>query len=50
MRDYHNPYYNVDNYFTVYAENPYFVLNENRNKQNSDRFFGNLDLGYQPYK
>ena len=47
MKDYKSTYYNVDNYFTVYAENPYFVLNENRNKQNSDRFFGSLDLGYQ---
>jgi len=47
MSDYKNVYYNVDNYFTVYAENPYFVLNENKNKQNSDRVFGNFDMGYQ---
>ncbi|MEI9944455.1 MAG: SusC/RagA family TonB-linked outer membrane protein [Chitinophagaceae bacterium] len=47
FRDFNNPYYNVDNYFTVYAENPYYVLNQNRNKQNSDRFFGNMDMGYK---
>ena len=47
FKDYHNKYFNTDNYFSPYAENPYFGLYENGNKQNLDRFFGNLDLGYK---
>ncbi|TCZ66528.1 SusC/RagA family TonB-linked outer membrane protein [Flaviaesturariibacter aridisoli] len=45
--DYHNQFFNVDNYFTPYAENPYFLLRENGSKQRSDRFYGNIDLGYK---
>ena len=47
LRDYRNKYFNVDNYFTPFAENPYYPLYENKNTQNSDRFFGNLDLNYK---
>jgi len=47
FRDYKNKFFNIDNYFTPYAENPYYPLYENRNSQNSDRFFGNVDLGYK---
>jgi TonB-linked SusC/RagA family outer membrane protein len=47
FKDYNNKYYNVDNYFTPYADNPYFGLNENGNKQNLSRFFGNLDMSYK---
>ncbi|MGZ3837581.1 MAG: SusC/RagA family TonB-linked outer membrane protein [Flavisolibacter sp.] len=47
FRDYKNKFFNVDNYFTPYAENPYFLLFENGSTQKEDRFFGNLDLGYK---
>ena len=47
FRDYKNKFFNIDNYFTPYAENPYYPLYENRNAQNSDRFFGNIDAGYK---
>ncbi|MEJ7679986.1 MAG: SusC/RagA family TonB-linked outer membrane protein [Segetibacter sp.] len=47
FKDYHNRFFNVDNYFTPYDENPYYPLYENKNQQNSDRFFGNLDLQYK---
>lgn len=47
FRDYKNKFFNVDNYFTPFAENPYYPLFENRNTQNSDRFFGNLDASYK---
>jgi len=47
LRDYKNKFFNVDNYFTPFAENPYYPLYENLNTQNSDRFFGNLDAGYK---
>ncbi|PZP52606.1 MAG: SusC/RagA family TonB-linked outer membrane protein [Pseudopedobacter saltans] len=43
---YNNKFFNVDNYFTPYAANPYYGLNENGNTQNSDRFFGSIDLSY----
>lgn len=45
--DYTNKFFNVDNYFTPYAENPYYGLHENGDQQLSDRFFGNIDLGYK---
>jgi TonB-linked SusC/RagA family outer membrane protein len=47
FKDYKNKFFNVDNYFTPFAENPYYPLYENRATQSSDRFFGNLDLGYK---
>jgi TonB-linked SusC/RagA family outer membrane protein len=47
FRDYKNKFFNVDNYFTPFAENPYYPLYENKNTQNSDRFFGNLDASYK---
>jgi TonB-linked SusC/RagA family outer membrane protein len=47
FKNINNKFFNVDNYFTPYAENPYFALEENGNKQNLDRFFGNVDLGYK---
>lgn len=46
-KDYKNKYYNTNNYFTPYAQNPYFVVNENGNNFNSERIFGNVDLGYK---
>lgn len=47
FRDYNNKFFNVDNYFTPYAENPYYDLFENGGNQKSDRFFGKLDLSYR---
>ncbi len=47
FKDYKNTYFNVDNYFTPYAENPYYPLYENKNKQNADRFFGDIDMNYK---
>ena len=44
--NYKNQFFNINNYFTPYAENPYYGLNENGDKQNQDRFFGNVDLSY----
>jgi TonB-linked SusC/RagA family outer membrane protein len=47
LRDYTNKFFNVDNYFSPFAENPYYPLYENKSRQNSDRFFGSVDLNYQ---
>lgn len=46
LRDYTNKFFNVDNYFTPFAQNPYYPLHENRSTQNSDRFFGSVDMSY----
>ncbi len=47
FRDYKNKFFDVDGYFTPYAENPYYGLHNNKNTLTSDRFFGNMDLGYK---
>ncbi|HEX6334330.1 MAG TPA: SusC/RagA family TonB-linked outer membrane protein, partial [Flavisolibacter sp.] len=46
FKDYNNKFFNVDNYFTPYASNPYFSLFESRSRMTNDRFFGNAELGY----
>lgn len=47
FRDINNKFFNVNNFFTPYAENPYYGLINNGNQQKLDRVFGNLDLGYK---
>ncbi|WP_423147517.1 SusC/RagA family TonB-linked outer membrane protein [Rubrolithibacter danxiaensis] len=47
FKDYKNLYFNVDNYFTPFAENPYYSLNENGSQFRSDRIYGNFDLKLQ---
>jgi TonB-linked SusC/RagA family outer membrane protein len=47
FKNYNNKYNNIDNYWTPYAENPYFTLGEDGNQQKLDRFFGNIDMGYK---
>ncbi|PSL47476.1 TonB-linked SusC/RagA family outer membrane protein [Chitinophaga niastensis] len=46
FKDYKGKFYNVDNYFTPYAENPYYSLYENGNNLRSNRVFGNIGLKY----
>jgi TonB-linked SusC/RagA family outer membrane protein len=47
LRDYKNQFFNVDNYFTPFAENPYYTLFENGGRSRNDRFFGNINLQYK---
>ncbi len=47
FRDYKNKFFNVDNYFTPFAENPYYDLFENGSSQKSDRIFGKIDMTYK---
>ncbi len=48
FKDYKNNPFNTENYyFTNYAANPYYAINENGNRNNDDRFFGNATLEYQ---
>jgi len=45
-KDYMNKFNNVDNYYTVFAQNPYYVLNEHGNDFHDNRVFGNISLDY----
>jgi len=47
LKDYNDPFNNLDNYFTVYAANPYWVLDNSRNLFREDRMFGNIGLDYK---
>jgi len=44
IKDYKNKFNNIDNYFTPYADNPYFIINENGNLWDEDRYFGNIGI------
>ncbi|MDT0643763.1 SusC/RagA family TonB-linked outer membrane protein [Zunongwangia sp. F363] len=47
LEDYvNNPFNSPGNFYTPYAQNPYFVLNENATTVNEDRLFGNINLKY----
>src|SRR5450759_3186516 len=50
MKDYNSIYYNFDNFFTLYAENPYFVVAKNGNTYQDDRVYGKIELGYDIFK
>jgi TonB-linked SusC/RagA family outer membrane protein len=47
LQNYKNAYFNVDNYFTPFAQNPYYPLFENSSRFKSDRVYGNVDLKYK---
>ncbi len=46
LKDYNNKFNNLDNYFTPYGVNPYYVLNENGATQNKNKIFGKFQLEY----
>lgn len=46
LRDYKNKFNNVDNYYTVFAQNPYYALNEHGNRFRDNRMFGNINIDY----
>jgi TonB-linked SusC/RagA family outer membrane protein len=43
-RNYNNKFDNIDNYFNLYAQNPYFTIRENGNDFEQDRLISSLDL------
>ncbi len=45
--DYKNKFYNIDNFHTLYAQNPYFILNETGNNYKENRTYGNINFSYQ---
>lgn len=47
MEDYTNKFYNVNNFYTPYATNPYFIINENGNELGNDRVYGNFTADYK---
>jgi len=50
LKDYNSMYHNVDNFFTLYAENPYWVVDHNGNTYQDDRIFGKIELTYDLFK
>lgn len=49
LKDYNSMYHNIDNFFTLYAENPYWVVDHNGNTYQDDRIYGKLELGYDVF-
>lgn len=47
FKDYNSIYNNTDNFFTLYAENPYWVIAKNGNTYQDDRVYGKVELSYQ---
>nr|WP_315255218.1 SusC/RagA family TonB-linked outer membrane protein [uncultured Flavobacterium sp.] len=48
LKDYsNNPYNNNSNFFTPYASNPYWTVNENSTKIDGNRIFGNVNFTYK---
>jgi TonB-linked SusC/RagA family outer membrane protein len=50
QKDYNSMYYNTDNFFTLYAENPYWVIDHNGNTYQDDRIYGKIELTYNVFK
>jgi TonB-linked SusC/RagA family outer membrane protein len=46
-RDYNYKFDNLDNYFNLYTQNPYFVINENGNNFKQDRIISSVDISQQ---
>jgi TonB-linked SusC/RagA family outer membrane protein len=45
-RDINYKFNNLDNFYTRYAQNPYYPILKNGNDFNEDRLYGNLNIGY----
>ena len=50
MKDYDNPYNNINNFYTGYAQNPYWILANNQSTYQDDRVFGKVELTYDLIK
>ncbi len=46
MQDYNDPFNNLDNFYTLYAQNPYYSINENGNEFTENRVYGKVQLTY----
>jgi TonB-linked SusC/RagA family outer membrane protein len=47
MKDYNDERYNTDNYYTFYAHNPYWMIDNFRNDYQDDKITARAELGYQ---
>jgi TonB-linked SusC/RagA family outer membrane protein len=47
LRDLSNPFNTNDNFYTLYAQNPYWPLTQNGNRYGENRLFGNVNFGYK---
>lgn len=45
LKDYDSIYNNSDNFYTPYAQNPWWILGHNWSKYSDDRVFGNIEAG-----
>jgi len=46
LEDIDSKWNNIDNFYSRYTVNPYYILKRNGNQNNEDRFFGSLNLEY----
>lgn len=50
MKDYNDERYDTDNYYTWYAQNPYWMIDNFKYNYQDDRVFGKVELGYELMK
>ena len=50
LKDYNSPYNNIDNFYTGYAQNPYWIIANNQSTYQDDRIFGKAELSYDIIK
>lgn len=50
LKDYKSVYNNADNFYTPYAQNPWWILDHNYGKYQQDRVYGNIEFGLQLLK
>jgi len=46
LQDIDSKWNNIDNFYSFYTVNPYFILKKNGNKNNEDRIIGNFEVDY----
>jgi TonB-linked SusC/RagA family outer membrane protein len=50
LRDYKNPFHDLNGYYGSYSTNPYFILNEYINEGKFNNLIGNISLNYELLK
>jgi TonB-linked SusC/RagA family outer membrane protein len=46
LEDIDSKWNNIDNYYSLYTVNPYYILKKNGNTNNEDRVYGSIDIDY----
>jgi len=46
LKDINNPYNNINNFYTGYATNPYWIIANNQSVYQDDRVYGKAELSY----